>query len=216
MDTFRAVIFDFDDTLVASRAAKWLVHQTYAAERFGLEITDDDMRRIWGRPFQEILTELYGDLAKTEQLLEELVIVRSRFPLAAFDGAGEALHQLARAGITLGIITSSFGDLVRHEMRTAALPADIFGFIHGADECRSHKPDPAVFDNALELLSERGIDRSQTVYVGDMLLDHEAALGAGVSFVAVTTGVVSHEEFAGAGVEHILTSVSELPSLLML
>jgi phosphoglycolate phosphatase-like HAD superfamily hydrolase len=86
-------------------------------------------------------------------------------------------------------------------------------FVQGADATAYHKPDGRVFDPALACLGALAIPRSQVLYVGDALMDHQAATSASIHFVGVATGLVTVEQFKEAGVP-ALGRLGELPAYL--
>lgn len=59
------VAFDFDDTLVATIKNVWQQHKHVALTEFGIEVTDDDMRRVWGRPLHQMVEDSYMDILST-------------------------------------------------------------------------------------------------------------------------------------------------------
>ncbi len=65
-------------------------------------------------------------------------------------------------------------------------------------------------------LEQLGINDKKTIlYVGDALNDFYAARGAGLDFVAVTTGLTDKDSFAQAGVNKVVTSLAELPGIVL-
>ncbi len=88
---------------------------------------------------------------------------------------------------------------------------DDFFIIQGADEVSAHKPDPDVFLPTLKKLDQKGINNKKSIlYVGDSLDDLKAAYGAGIDFIAVTTGLYSREDFLAAGAKVILSDIREI------
>ncbi len=69
------------------------------------------------------------------------------------------------------------------------------------------KPHPESIDLAVDLL---GVTRAEAVYVGDGLIDSQAAKAAGLDFIGVTTGMASREELSRLPHVAILNSWREL------
>ncbi len=85
----------------------------------------------------------------------------------------------------------------------------LFDLVVGGEDTEVRKPDPAVFTAFLARYKLQDL-----VYVGDALVDWEAARDAGLGlFLAVTTGFTSEEEFLTAGVpkNQILQSAASVP-----
>jgi phosphoglycolate phosphatase-like HAD superfamily hydrolase len=87
----------------------------------------------------------------------------------------------------------------------------LFDSVITADDTQDHKPHP---EPLLLACGRLGIKPEEAVYVGDSLLDYEAAKRAKVKFIAVLSGDVSKEEFKKNGVKNVIPSVAELPEFL--
>jgi phosphoglycolate phosphatase len=74
-----------------------------------------------------------------------------------------------------------------------------------------HKPDPRGLLRAAEHL---GYVPSEVLYVGDSVIDAEAAQRGGMSFVAVLSGVTPREAFKGYGTVAVINTLNELPVVL--
>jgi len=73
------------------------------------------------------------------------------------------------------------------------------------------KPKPDGLLKALDLLS---LSKDELLYVGDSVLDIQAADAAGVRIASVATGNYSRERLGAEGADLIMSSISELPALL--
>lgn len=205
-----AILFDMDDTLFLTREIKWAQHK-YTAEKFwGQTLEDEVLRRHWGEPFDIMIGHLYNHVAPVEEMREAVLSSAEQFQKLPMPGAGEVLTTLLDRGHPVGIVTSA---------NTKPAMADIirFGFPHerlltvqGADQTPFHKPDPRVFDGLLEKLRSVGVQR--VTYVGDALMDAQAAYAAGLDFIAVTTGLFTTEEFPEGTV--VIEDIGQLPALL--
>lgn len=207
-----AVVFDLDDTLLNSREAKWKHHKAVAARYFGVEVTDDDLVRHWGRPFDELITVLYRSSAPLRELKAANQSLEAEFPKTAMDSAVDLVEQLLHRGVPLGVVTSANTAAAVADLTRTGFPVERLSFVHGADVTGAHKPDPRVFDLARDALRVRNVPAAGTVYVGDALIDMAAAVGAGWGFVAVTTGLAKGEQFEREGVEWV-DSLAELMEL---
>ena len=81
----KAVLFDFDDTLVGTFKAKRAQHKYIANRYYGKELTDAELREHWGKPFAEVLSIWYGtdDLVKAREYVETH---RGDYPKELFPG----------------------------------------------------------------------------------------------------------------------------------
>jgi phosphoglycolate phosphatase-like HAD superfamily hydrolase len=134
-------------------------------------------------------------------------------PKEIHDDTLPVLHLLALHGIVVGVVTSTITEFAVVDLQRLHVPDEAFLFVQGAEATPYHKPDGRVFDPALAHLAERSITPSEVLYVGDALMDHEAAAHAGLQFVGVATGFVSMEQFQEAGALAI-AHLGELPAFL--
>jgi phosphoglycolate phosphatase-like HAD superfamily hydrolase len=109
------------------------------------------------------------------------------------------VRSLFKAGLEVGVVTSILGFLAKSDLIRYGFPVDKFFILQGSDDEPVHKPDPQVFDKALDLLRRKNIPASQTVYVGDALIDYYAARDAGLGFIGIATGFVTKTQFEAAG-----------------
>lgn len=49
----KAVLFDHDNKLVATKEAKWAHHKFVAQKFYGRELLDDDILPHWGKPLPQ-------------------------------------------------------------------------------------------------------------------------------------------------------------------
>lgn len=97
-----------------------------------------------------------------------------RYPL---DNVAETLSQLTHQGVRLAVVSNSDGS-VAESLGVAGL-AEEFEFIIDSHEIGVSKPDPAIFEAALDRLR---LEPGDTWYVGDSLFhDVNGALGASIA-----------------------------------
>ena len=185
MTTPRAVVFDWDNTLVA----RWdIIHET-------LQLTFRDLARepwsfaqtkAWiGRSMPESFADLFGaDADRAHRLFYDHYRRRHLDRLTPLAGAEATLAALRRRGIHLGVVSSKLGDLVRAEAAHLGWTG-YFGRIVGAGDGPADKPAPGAVAHALE---GGGIAPGRNVwYVGDAGIDVSCARNAGCVAVIVGT-----------------------------
>lgn len=205
----QAVLFDLDDTLTATLAVKWDHHRQVARDHFGIEIDDATLREHWGKPFDVLISHLYRNSAPLEEMRAANRATAHLFPKPAIPGAVEAVTRLLDAGILVGVVTSTRTEFAVADLPRLGFPLQRLLCVQGADQTVHHKPDPRVFDGILAQLEDLGVD--DVTYVGDSWYDAEAAAGAGLEFIGVTTGLWGAEHFGDATV---IDSVADLPEVL--
>jgi len=97
----------------------------------------------------------------------------------AVPGALEAVSELERLGLRLAVVSNWDVALAEHLGRLGL--ADRFATIVTSAETGAPKPDPRVFELALERL---GVPPGRALHVGDAEADEEGARAAGMHFAA--------------------------------
>jgi HAD superfamily hydrolase (TIGR01662 family) len=93
------------------------------------------------------------------------------------DGVAEAIAAIRRGGIRVAVVSNSDGS-VTESLARAGL-ADLFEFVIDSHDVGVAKPDPQIFEAALERM---GVDPAQAWYVGDSVFhDVNGALAASMA-----------------------------------
>ncbi|HVW01435.1 MAG TPA: HAD family phosphatase [Planctomycetaceae bacterium] len=195
-----AVIFDMDGVLVDSYAAHFQSWRD-AVEAEGLQITQEQFARTFGRTSREIIAELWGGDLFTPAKLEEFdrrkeaayrEIVAENFP--AMDGARELIEALHESGFRLAIGSSGPPENVALALDRLGVARLFDGRVTGKDVQRG-KPDPQVFLLAAERI---GIPPAGCAVIEDAPVGVTAANRAGMTSIGLATGGRSIEELSHA------------------
>lgn len=208
---YRAVAFDFDYTLGDSTDGIMMC-VSHALESMGLPVPDiDTVRRSIGHPLDVVYRMYTGDddpgnaelfskhfIDKADRTMTETAVL--------YPDAIPLLEALKREGIPTAVVTSKFRRRVDAilELRGATHLVDA---VVGSDDVTHPKPDPEGLFLAARLM---GVRPEEMLYVGDTLVDADAAASAGVDFAAVLTGYGPEGRFDGCGavtVEKDLTGI---------
>ena len=180
----RAVLFDWDNTLVAS----WeIIHESLRLTflDLGREPWSFEQTKAWvRRSMRDSFPDLFGaDAARAEHLFYRHYRAHHLSRLTPLQGAAVTLTALHRDGLPLGVVSSKQGDLVREEAAHLGWTA-YFGRIVGAGDGLLDKPAPEVMSLALE---GAGIAAGPDVwYVGDTGIDVTCARNARCTAVIVS------------------------------
>ena len=180
----RAVLFDWDNTLVVS----WeIIHESLRLTLLdlGREPWSFDQTKAWvRRSMRDSFPDLFGaDAVRAEHLFYRHYRAHHLSRLTPLAGAAATLAALQRVGLPLGVVSSKQGDLVREEAAHLGWN-DVFRRIVGAGDGPVDKPAPEVMALALE---GAGIAAGPDVwYVGDTGIDVTCARNAGCASVIVS------------------------------
>lgn len=158
-----------------------------------------------GRPFKDIMIDLGidDDLGRVERMYMEAsfdFLDEAKF----FSGAIDSLKTLQNSGLKLGIVTS------KDQSRTHAVLKQIdISFVTIQTPCKLYRGKPAP-DYLLIAMAEAGEDPLNTLYIGDMNTDHEAAMRAGIDYVHASWGYGQPIDSAKT-----IANISELPGYIL-
>ena len=178
----RAVVFDLDDTLIATRRLYTEAYLRVLEPHHGRRLSLAELAGMRPGPETAFIPSAVGAEAAADSLQAFYDWYEALHP-EAFDGlypgVPEMLAALAAEGLRIGVFTGKSRrawDISSRHVDLPGVAAWVFG-----DEIARHKPAPDGVLKALELL---GVPAAETAYVGDSLLDIAAAEAAGVLPVA--------------------------------
>jgi phosphoglycolate phosphatase-like HAD superfamily hydrolase len=209
----KAIIFDCDDTILATAKSRWSVLIETAAA-FGVILEERTIQASWGKPFDELIRSIVPSLDHVQFIEAYSAAMRAHRPQPTL-GAIDLIRGLWGLGICLEIVTSSSRDLIVQDLDVLGLTS-YFDNIYGFEQSQHHKPDPRVLAGPIDNLGERGIRPEEVLYVGDSVRDYRVATGNGIEFYGVLTGLESRTDFLRAGVQagSIVPNLQRLARLL--
>ncbi|TPV94524.1 MAG: HAD-IA family hydrolase [Myxococcales bacterium FL481] len=203
------VIFDLDDTLIASFDGYVELHQRVAAD-LGWEIPTRQALIPYAQTWEATLERLFPErnlapfFDRYEQIADDL-------PYPAIPGVTEALAQLRARAYSLWIVTKRTRRRLDQRLINAGISSDLFDGIFTNEQQPAPKPDPRCFDPIWQQIG----GRAPAVYIGDRHEDRLAADAAGLTFVAVRTGPEADYAWVGELEDHrVLGSAADTPSWL--
>lgn len=106
------------------------------------------------------------------------------------------------------ILTSRRHEELHHLLEPDHFLAQRVVAFYYRDNMQFHKPDPRAFDG---LLRDHGLDASAAVYVGDSIIDAQAAKEAGLHFIAsLESQLRSREDFDHLPVDRFISKFPEI------
>lgn len=205
------LIFDLDGTL--SDPAVGIGRSiNYALAAFDhLPIADSEISRLIGPPLDQGFLSILG-AATPAHLVELVAKFRERYGAVGYAentlyaGIPEALQQLAAANIPLGVCTSKRADFAERILAMFGL-RPLFDFVDGGDVGISKAQQLAA-------LRAAGTISAKSIMIGDRAVDVAAARANGLGAVGVLWGHGTRQELLAAQPDRLLTSPSELTTLL--
>ena len=195
-----AVLFDFDYTLGDSTPGIIQSIQ-YALARLGEPSPPPErIRRTIGLSRADTYLSLTGDTDERRSALfggyfkekaDQVMVEHTRL----YPEALPALASLRAKGFRLGIVTTKYRYRVQAILAREAAEGRV-DVVIGAEDVQRQKPDP---EGLLLAMAALGAAPRQTLYVGDSLVDAEAAARAGTRFLGVLTGTTTAADFARKG-----------------
>lgn len=183
----QAAIFDMDGLLIDSEPLWKRAEQEVLAE-LGIQLTDDDCEQTLGLRTDMVVTHWYQRFPwkspsqqtvadAVDRRVEELVSHHGH----AMPGAIRAIEAARRAGLLIGLATSSSHSLIDTVVRKLDL-AQYFTVTCSAMDEGFGKPDPAVYQTAAARL---GVASSDCVAFEDTVPGVQSAKAAGMRVIAV-------------------------------
>ncbi len=179
----KAVVFDWDNTLVSSwRAIAEAINKTRV--EFGLNAwSDEEIRKNCTRAARVSFPEWFGDKWKAAYDFYYHHVGNSRLDqISPTNGAVELLQWLKEKNIPLFIVSNLRGDLLRIEVARMRLE-NFFVAIAGAQDTPRDKPARDHVDYALKKGSIEA--HADIWFVGDSEVDMQCAFNSGCTPVLI-------------------------------
>ena len=207
-------MFDLDGTVLDTISTiTYYVNKVFIEE--GIEpILEEDCKYYAGNGARKLIERALAsrgitDTPAVDRILEIYKRYYDEAPLyltKPFPGIKEMLAELRRDGYKLAVVsnkphTASY-PIVRHFF------GDAFDAITGALDGVPVKPDPTL---PLQVLDTLGVDRAESIFVGDTYVDMETGKNIGsAKVVGVLWGFRKREELVGAGADAVVSTADEL------
>ena len=223
-EKFKAVLFDLDGTLIEFkfpvRESRIAMFDFLRRNGYNVEHFNDDMRT------QDLIDEAEIQWSRSEKLkgLHTFVDLReSLFRILddfEFESIGSSkplpgclntLRKISETGLTMGLVTNS------GRAPVISILSD-YGFLPYMEvvitrnEMTRMKPSP---DGLLEATRLLQLEPSDILYVGDSVLDIEAANRAGIKCASIPTGSYPVESLRKMSPDFIFETMRDLESILL-
>jgi beta-phosphoglucomutase len=206
---FDTVIFDWDGTLADTKRVIVASFQN-ALREIQCEIGNEFIERRIGigsaETFREILR--YKKVKIDQALIVSLVRkkiateIEMDSKIRLFEGATELLESL-QGRVKLGLASSNNRDVIEHSLQSRGI-RKLFDTVITAEDLTKPKPNPEIFLKCAIKLTN---NPRKCVVIEDSIFGVVAAKTAGMSCIAVLTGVYSKEDLSKSHPDLILNSL---------
>lgn len=206
------MLFDFDGTVVDNSEGIYNCIR-YALEKKGKPALDaKTLRRFIGPSlFDSFMWHCTDDAGEAEELV---ALYRERYApvgtteVRVYEGMKEALEKIRALGVKTAVCSSKPYDFVRKISLEQGLEPLFDGFF--CPGFSSHVSDKSGL--ALEAVSFFGVEKEESVLVGDTRFDVSAARDAGIECVGVLYGFSEDSELDEA--DYVAAEVKDIYELL--
>jgi phosphoglycolate phosphatase len=193
----RAAVFDLDGTLVDSYGPI-TASLNHARANWGLApLPEEVVRTRVGHGLEALVAQEVG----ADRVAEGVRLFREKYAeifaeqTRALPDALDTLRDLSDKGYSLSVASNKPARFSRVILDRLGM-LRFLAHVAGPDTAGSTKPDPPMIRSCLEAMQSTA---SETLYVGDMVLDVESGRRAGLPVVLVAGGSASLDELRGTG-----------------
>jgi phosphoglycolate phosphatase len=209
MTRFRYVVFDLDGTLIDSYQALTIALNRAGAQYLPKPLEVVEVRALVGEGVERLLQKTFSIhdvpdalISSFEEEYERVCCQESHL----LDDVQQTLDDLATLDVVMGVCTNkptSFSrQIIDHLGLALHLPVVV-----GPDRAGARKPDPTHVWRTIE---EMGGTSAQSLFVGDMPIDIEAARNAGIPVATIATGSASLDELRAREPDFMLERLHDL------
>jgi HAD superfamily hydrolase (TIGR01549 family) len=219
--TVKAVIFDLDGTLtsfnidyrsIRAEVRSFLISAGMPASILSINESIFEMLKK-----TEIFMKNNGQSESSFMKIRRKAIeIAEKYELKAAKTTGllpgvlETLKALKVMGLKLGLCTINGEKSTNYILKKFGI-AEFFDAITSRDNVKYVKPNTEHMEATLKAL---GVNAQETVVVGDGSSDMRCARELRAIAVAVPTGVSNPKELIASGANYLITSITDLPSLI--
>lgn len=209
--SYKVYLFDFDYTLANSEIGIVKCFELLMDQENYPARPKDEIKRTIGLPMNDALTILTGETtsAKIQELKDKYTIFADLYMTDnthLYPETTPTLEKITKSGAKIAIISSKTRRRIMQTLTRDKID-DLVEFIIGSEDKYAYKPAP---DGILEAVKRLNVDKKDVIYIGDNIVDAQAAQNAQVDFAGVLTGNNIKADFAKFPHVKIMNCLQEL------
>ena len=213
---YKAIIFDLDGTLLDT-LDDLTAAVNYALQKKNLPLrTREEVRSFVGNGILKLMERSAGadNIALAPDLLQQFkgyYASHCADETKPYDGVMKLLESLKNKGVYTAVVSNK-ADFAVKKLADFYFK-DLLNLAVGENEEKGikRKPDPA---SLIAVIDELGVEKTETVYIGDSEVDIQTAKNAGVDCISVSWGFKNREFLEKNGALCLVNSVEELQKFL--
>lgn len=211
----KLIIFDLDGTLIDSLPDIYeCVNLTLSHFNYPLR-QKSEIRQFIGNGARNLIKQSFGDINGAE-LDEKLAFYNKIYTESGspktrlFDGVPEMLYSLKEKGYKLAILTNK-PQMTTEKVYEKYLSQFNFDMVVGQSGSVKCKPDPTATLNILKTL---GVQKQNTIFIGDGETDVLTSKNAGVKNISVLWGYRDKDQLEKAGASNFVNQIKDIFTLI--
>ncbi|MEH7308624.1 HAD family hydrolase [Neobacillus drentensis] len=192
----KAVIFDFDGTIIDTETIWFHVFEELLKEKFNIDLPLEEFAKSIGTTdevffqYLEAQTGMKIDADEINRLASDRFLEK-RGILGVREGVVEKLEEARELGFRIGLASSSSREWVEGFLKQFKL-WQYFSVIKTREDVDKVKPDPALYLKALEALQ---VEPQEALAIEDSINGAIAAIEAGMKCIVIPNQVTSFLNF---------------------
>lgn len=216
----KCILFDFDRTMVFLYSNRNLLSELgrlmteFYCEYIPIEYDyAKDGYFVWHEAHREVEKKYDSVKAleinrKAEQIVTsfEMKLVKEK---QLFGDVVDTIKKMYEKGVYLGIVSSNSTSIIKEKLKCEGI-IECFKVVYGREiPFDPDKLKPSSYP-LISAINELGFDKTEVWYVGDDIIDIDAARRAGISVVGMATGNYTMEELCERGADITADSMKSL------
>jgi pyrophosphatase PpaX len=152
----------------------------------------------------------FGEVRSQVMAIAEKYEMEAASTTSLLPGANETLKELKRMMVKMGLCTTSSEKAANYILKRFKI-GDFFQILVARDRVKYVKPHTEQFEVALKAL---GASPQTAIIAGDSVVDMQSAKELKAIAVGLPTGMSTMEQLMNNGANYIITSLSDLPTLI--